>query len=150
MALLIIHSGWVGMNLHDRHTIHVPGPSGAETQKGSFTWCLLASSQTGVERRRIYDIVNVLESLHLVSRVAKNQYGWHGRHSLPKTLRTLQRLGEEQKYEEQMATLQQKELDLVEYRFGERRKDGSPDPQEQHLLDFSEPDYPSCESVINL
>lgn len=90
----------------------------------------------------------MLESLHLVSRVAKNQYGWHGRHSLLQTLRNLQRLGEEQKYEEQMAYLQQKELDLMDCKFGERKKDGYPDPHDQQLLDFSEPDYPSCEFAV--
>lgn len=44
-----------------------------------------------------------------------------------------------------MAHLQQRELDLMDYKFGDRKKDGYPDPQ---LLDFSELDYPSCESIV--
>ncbi|XP_004700490.1 transcription factor E2F7 [Echinops telfairi] len=112
------------------------------TEKTTLSLDEVAGS-LGVERRRIYDIVNVLESLQLVTRVAKNQYGWHGLHSLPKTLRHLQRLGEKQKYEEQMAYLQQKELDLMDYKFGERKKELYPDSQEPQLLDFSEPDYSS-------
>lgn len=47
-----------------------------------------------------------------------------------------------------MAYLQQKELDLMDFKFGERKKDGYPDPQDQQLLDFSEPDYPSCEFIV--
>ncbi|XP_011409329.2 PREDICTED: transcription factor E2F7-like, partial [Amphimedon queenslandica] len=53
-----------------------------------FSLEMIANS-LGINRRRIYDIINVMEALEMISKQSKNWYQWHGQSNLVATLAKL-------------------------------------------------------------
>ncbi|XP_054265582.1 transcription factor E2F7-like isoform X2 [Macrosteles quadrilineatus] len=49
----------------------------------------------GVEKRRIYDIINVVESLQMATKIGKNSYSWSGRRKLADILSQLKAYAEQ-------------------------------------------------------
>lgn len=49
----------------------------------------MIANSLGINRRRIYDIINVMEALEMISKQSKNWYQWHGQSNLVATLAKL-------------------------------------------------------------
>uniref|UniRef100_A0A914HZX9 E2F/DP family winged-helix DNA-binding domain-containing protein n=1 Tax=Globodera rostochiensis TaxID=31243 RepID=A0A914HZX9_GLORO len=63
---------------------------GEESRDGRDIHLESVARKMSVEKRRIYDIVNVMEALEAMSKTNKSFYRWHGLGQLPKLIHSLQ------------------------------------------------------------
>ncbi|KAK6021151.1 transcription factor E2F/dimerization partner, partial [Ostertagia ostertagi] len=74
-----------------------------------------------VEKRRIYDIVNVMEALDAMSKTNKSYYRWHGLEGLPKLMADLQKEAIEEHLPERVLRVEQAMCSFTELSPGSRK-----------------------------
>ncbi|CAJ0605358.1 unnamed protein product [Cylicocyclus nassatus] len=74
-----------------------------------------------VEKRRIYDIVNVMEALDAMSKTNKSYYCWHGLEGLPKLMADLQKEAVEERLPERVLRVEQAMCSFTELSPGSRK-----------------------------
>ncbi|KHJ85634.1 transcription factor E2F/dimerization partner, partial [Oesophagostomum dentatum] len=74
-----------------------------------------------VEKRRIYDIVNVMEALDAMSKTNKSYYRWHGLEGLPKLMADLQKEAIEERLPERVLRVEQAMCSFTELSPGSRK-----------------------------
>ncbi|XGW08889.1 hypothetical protein V3C99_011307 [Haemonchus contortus] len=74
-----------------------------------------------VEKRRIYDIVNVMEALDAMSKTNKSYYRWHGLEGLPKLMADLQKEAVDEHLPERVLRVEQAMCSFTELSPGSRK-----------------------------
>ncbi|TKR87094.1 hypothetical protein L596_011557 [Steinernema carpocapsae] len=78
-----------------------------EERKGRDIHLETVAKSMNVEKRRIYDIVNVMEALDAMAKTNKSYYKWHGLRKLPQLMANLQRQGNEEGLPQRVAQVEQ-------------------------------------------
>lgn len=68
----------------------------------------------GIEKRRVYDIINVVSSLHMAVKVCKDRYNWYGNQNLSRLLTQLKAYALINKFDEQIKAVLQNQFTLSE------------------------------------
>lgn len=77
-----------------------------------------------VEKRRIYDIVNVMEALEAMSKTNKSYYRWHGLSELPQLMAYLQQHARDENLLSRIRQVEQAMCSFTELASGNKRPNG--------------------------
>ncbi|VDM40060.1 unnamed protein product [Toxocara canis] len=94
---------------------------GEEAQSGNDVHLESVAKKMAVEKRRIYDIVNVMEALEAMSKTNKSFYRWHGLQDLPQLMATLQQQALSEGLPERIHRVEQAMCSFTELSPGSRR-----------------------------